>query len=67
MVSDQRTYMQYNVIDVGKTWKRKNILFLLKENSTKDCTTNSLSNDGITTCSLTKTLYDNKIQYQIKS
>ena len=46
---------------------KENILFL-KENSTKDCsTTNSLSNDGITTCSLTKTLYDNKIQYQIKS
>ena len=67
MVSDQRTYMQYNVIDVGKTWKRKYTIFK-KENSTKDCsTTNSLSNDGITTCSLTKTLYDNKIQYQIKS
>ena len=46
---------------------KENILFL-KENSTKDCsTTNSLSNDGIITCSLTKTLYDNKIQYQIKS
>ena len=47
---------------------KENILFL-KENSTKDCsTTNSLSNDGITTCScFTKTLYDNKIQYQIKS
>ena len=45
MVSDQRTYMQYNVIDVGKTWKRKYTIFK-KENSTKDCTTNSLSNDG---------------------
>ena len=45
---------------------KENILFL-KENFTKDCTKNSLPNDGITTYSFTKTLYDNKIQYQIKS
>ena len=67
MVSDQRTYMQYNVIDVGKTWKRKYTIFKREFHKRLYMPQiHSQTMESLPVVSL-KHYNDNKIQYQIKS